>query len=72
MKACPFCGAAGELRRAVKTGWPFVQCVALRCGAASKPAPTEEAALTNWSAQVRPAEKVPDDWGLHSDISEAA
>ena len=64
MKRCPFCAAPGEVRHTHKGGQPFVQCVAGICGAASKPAPTEEAALGNWARHVRAGEAIPSDWRL--------
>lgn len=54
-------------------GLPFVACIAERCGAASKPAPTEAGALTNWATLVRAAESIPNDWMLYPpELSQAA
>lgn len=54
-------------------GQPFVLCTAERCGAASKPAPTEEGAITHWATLVRAAESIPNDWMLFSpEFSQAA
>lgn len=54
-------------------GQPFVTCTAERCGAASKPALTEEGALTNWATLVRAAESIPNDWMLYPpELSQAA
>lgn len=66
MKKCPFCGGPGAVRYAARGGQPFVECTTAHCGAASKPAPTEEGAISNWATRVRAAEKIPNDWGLHA------
>lgn len=73
MKTCPFCAAAGEIRRTPKGGELFVQCSSEACGAASKPASTEAGALTNWATRVRAREAIPADWRLFvQPLSEAA
>lgn len=64
MKDCPLCGGTGAIQHSTK-GFPFVACTAERCGAASKPAPSEEGAITNWAVHVRAAENIPNDWMLY-------
>lgn len=72
MKRCPLCGCTGAIWHSTK-GLPFVVCTAERCGAASKPAPTEAGALTNWATLVRAAESIPNDWMLYPpELSQAA
>lgn len=51
----------------------FVECTTDTCGAASKPAATEEGALANWTSRVRAREAIPSDWRLYAlPLSEAA
>lgn len=64
MKDCPLCGGPGAIKHSTK-GLPFVQCIAERCGAASKPAATEEGAITSWATFVRAAKSIPADWMLY-------
>lgn len=72
MKPCPLCGGTGAIRHSIK-GLPFVSCTAERCGAASKPALTEEGAITSWATLVRAAESIPNDWMLYPpEFSQAA
>lgn len=72
MKRCPFCGSHGALKSTPKS-LLFVECQTSTCGAASKPAATEEGALANWTAHVRAREAIPSDWRLFAiPLSEAA
>jgi hypothetical protein len=68
---CPFCGGPGSIAFTPK-GLPYGHCPALRCGAASKPAPTMEGAVRNWATHVRSAEAIPGDWSLTQPLSQAA
>lgn len=72
MKRCPFCGGHGALKSTPKS-LLFVECETEICGAASKPAATEEGALANWTNHVRAREAIPSDWRLYAvPLSEAA
>lgn len=72
MKACPFCGGHGALKSTPKN-LLFMECTTETCGAASKPAATEEGAVANWTAHVRAREAIPSDWRLGvQPLSEAA